>query len=126
MPYLVSALLAVAGLVHLLPAWGVAGPAQLQMLYGTATDDPALLLLLRHRAVLFGLLGVYLLVAALRRAWQAAAIAAGLVSVVSFLWLYGFAGGYGEALRRVALADIAALACLLAAAALLGWQRWRN
>jgi hypothetical protein len=124
--YLVSALLAVAGLIHLLPVSGAAGASQLNALYGLALDDPGLILLLRHRAVLFGLLGVFLLAAAWRSAWQPAAVVAGLVSVVSFLWLYGAADGYNDALRRVAVADLIALACLLAAGAALLWRHARN
>ena len=52
--------LLIAGAIHLLPLSGVTGAAALERLYGVAVDSPDLALLLRHRAVLFGLLGGFL------------------------------------------------------------------
>ena len=68
---------------------------------------------MRHRAVLFGLLGVFLLVAAFRPAYHAPALVAGVGSVVSFIWLAWSVGGYNSQIRRVVLVDIVALVCLL-------------
>ncbi len=117
--WVTSAMLVIVGVIHLLPITGVIGGPRLEALYGIAVADPNLEILLRHRAVLFGLLGAFLLYAALRPALQPLALTAGLVSVVSFLWLSHVAGGYNEQLSRVVLADVLALACL--AAGLLGY-----
>jgi hypothetical protein len=68
---------------------------------------------MRHRAVLFGLLGLFLLFAAFRPPFQTIAFIAGFVSVVSFLWLAWSVGGYNAQVARVFLADIVALACLM-------------
>ena len=72
---------------------------------------------MRHRAVLFGLLGLFLLFAAFRPALQTLAFIAGLVSVISYLWLAWSVGGYNALLARVFMADIVALICLTAGAA---------
>lgn len=112
MRYLVSAMLLVAGLIHLLALSGVLGAERLTALYGLPFDDPNVLLLMRHRAVLFGLLGLFLVVAAFRPRWQRAAILGGLVSVVAFLALAA-GGGYNAQLGRVVTADWVALACLV-------------
>lgn len=114
----ISVLLIVVAIIHLLPLPGVLGAARLSALYGIPVGEPNLAILMRHRAVLFGLLGVFLGYAAFRPALQPLAFAAGFVSVVSFLMLARAEGGYNGALRRVVIADVVALAGLVIALAL--------
>ena len=78
---------------------------------------------MRHRAVLFGLLGLFLAYAAFRPALQPAAILVGLVSVVSFLFIAWSVGGYNQAIHKVFIADLVALAALCIAAVLYGYAR---
>ena len=73
---------------------------------------------MRHRAVLFGLLGVFLLVAAFRPALRTLAIIAGFVSVTSFIAIAWSVGGYNDAVNRVVIADIIAIVALIAAGVL--------
>lgn len=113
MRYLVSAMLVVVAVIHLLPLSGVLGSERLAALYGLPFNEPNLAILMRHRAVLFGLLGLFLLFAAFRPAFQTVAFIAGLVSVVSFLWLAWSVGGYNAQVALVFMADIVALACLI-------------
>ena len=113
MRHLVSAMLVVVGVIHLLPLSGVLGSERLAALYGLSFDEPNLAILMRHRAVLFGLLGLFLCFAAFRPAWQTIAFVAGFVSVISFLWLAWAVGGYNASLARVVVADVVALACLV-------------
>lgn len=119
MRILAAVALFLAGLIHLLPLPGVLGAAQLEALYGVPLEDPGLVLLLRHRAVLFALLGVLLVVAAFRRALVAPALVAGFTSVVGFLALAQGASLDNAAIARVVLADWIALALLLVAS--FGW-----
>ena len=111
----ISALLIIAGIIHLLPVTGVLGAERLAALYGLSVQEPNLLILLRSRAVLFGLLGALLIYAAWRPALQPIALFGGLVSVLAFLFLAYSSPGYNDALRRVVIADWLALACLLIA-----------
>ena len=113
MRHLVSAMLVVVGVIHLLPLSGVLGSERLAALYGLSFNEPSLAILMRHRAVLFGLLGLFLCFAAFRPAWQTIAFVAGFVSVVSFLWLARSTGGYNALVARVVVADIVALVCLI-------------
>jgi len=115
---LIAALLILAGIIHLLPLAGVLGAERLATLYGLPFQEPNLLLLMRSRAVLFGLLGALLVYAALRPTLQPLALFGGLVSVLSFLCLAWSGPGYNAALRRVVIADWLALAALLLALAL--------
>jgi hypothetical protein len=109
----VTAMLLVVGGIHLLPAVGMLGAARLEGLYGIPVDEPNLEILLRHRAVLFGILGGLFVVAAFRPALRRVALGAGLVSVVSFLVLAESVGGANPHLDRVAFVDWIALGCLL-------------
>lgn len=120
MSRIVAVALLVAGIIHLLPLPGVLGAAQLERLYGLPFGQPDLLILMRHRALLFGLLGALLVAAAFRPALQPLAIAAGLASTCAFLVLAWSTGGYGEAVARVVWADVVAIGCLLLAATLRG------
>ena len=113
MRYVVSAMLVVVAVIHLLPLSGVLGNERLAVLYGLSFKEPNLAILMRHRAVLFGLLGLFLLFAAFRPPFQTVAFIAGFVSVVSFLWLAWSVGGYNAQIARVIIADIVALACLI-------------
>ena len=118
MRYLVSICLLVAAVIHLLPVVGVLGGDRLQSLYGVSIDGPDLQILMRHRAVLFGLLGGLLIAAAFRPDLRAAALVMGIGSTVSFLVIAWSAGGYNPQLARVVYADIAAVLLLVVAAAI--------
>lgn len=115
-------LLAVVAIIHLMPLSGVLGAEGLARLYGLDFSSPDLEILMRHRAVLFGMLGVLLLAAIWREGLRLLAILAGFISVGSFFVLARLVGGYGEAVSRVLLADMLALSCLVGAA-LLQWRR---
>jgi hypothetical protein len=113
MRHVVSAMLLVVAVIHLLPLAGVLGSEQLASLYGVPFTEPNLAILMRHRAVLFGLLGLFLAIAAFRPALQPAAFVAGFISVLSFLGLAWSVGGYNAQVARVFTADLVALACLV-------------
>jgi peptidoglycan/LPS O-acetylase OafA/YrhL len=103
-------LLCLVALIHALPLAGALG--------GLPVTDPNLEILLRHRAVLFGVVAGLLAAAAWRPELVGAALVAGLVSVGSFLVVVALVGQPNEALRTVARVDVVALMLLLVAAAL--------
>lgn len=111
-------MLIIVGIIHLLPLMGVVDSEKLSTLYGLTFSDPNLLILMRHRAILFGLLGAFFMFAAFRPALQPLAFIAGFVSVISFLWLAWSVGNYNVQIARVFTADIVALACLIIASAI--------
>jgi hypothetical protein len=115
---LVGGLLLVPAAIHLVPLVGLLGPAQLTSLYGLDFSDPSLEILMRHRAVLFGLLGALLLAAAFVPRLRTLALVGGFASVLSFFALaYGIPGGNAQVMR-VAAVDWIAFGCLVAAAVL--------
>ena len=111
--YLVPLSLIVVGIIHLAPLSGLSGGERLNALYGVTVSGPELSILMRHRAVLFGLLGVFCIYAAARPALQLVALIAGFISVTSFLFLAYASEGYNEEIRRVVVADLVAAAFLV-------------
>ena len=98
--------------IHLLPSLGVLSAQRVQSLYGILPADPNLEILLRHRAVLFGLLGALLLYAAFNVELQPLAFGGGFISVATFLGLATGVGGYNAQLSKVVAADVAAMVLL--------------
>ena len=110
------------GLIHLLPLPGVLGGERLAMLYGIQMHEPNVVLLLRHRAVLFAIVGGLLIAAAFLPEIRMAALLAGGVSTVSFLALVPPEGTSAE-LRRVARIDVLAIGLLFVVAVIVALQR---
>lgn len=118
--YLQLSLLA-AAIIHLLPVVGISGSDSIQGLYGIAAPDANTLLLLRHRAVLFALVAIPLLVAILQPGWRLPAMIGALASILSFLALAAIVPTLTAELRRVALIDLVPLSMLLPAL-ILSWR----
>ena len=103
--------LASAGVVHLLPVVGVLSAKRLHGLYGVNTDDAVTLVLLRHRALLFGILGAAFLAAAVVSAWRIGAGIVALFSMLSFVVLAKDSASI-PAIRRIVRIDLALSAML--------------
>lgn len=119
MDWIVTIGLAIGGAVHILPLPGILGSSGLARLYDIRTDDPNLLILLRHRSAVFAILGLLLVAAIFRPELQSAAILAGLTSALLFAVIALQTGGYSPALKRVVIADVVAIVALAVAG--LGW-----
>ena len=114
MKYIPIVALLVAGIIHLLPVPGVMGVSTLTRLYGIEVNDPNTAILLQHRALLFGVLGV-LMLSAIALPWlRVTALTVALFSAASFVVVAIGVGGYNQAIGRVVLADVVA-SMLLAA-----------
>ena len=114
MKYAPIVALLVAGIIHLLPVPGVMGVSTLAQLYGIEVNDPNTAILLQHRALLFGVLGV-LMLSAIALPWlRVTALTIALFSAASFIVVAMAVGGYNTAIGRVVVADVVA-AVLLAA-----------
>jgi hypothetical protein len=118
MEKVVTGLLVLVGIIHLLPVSGVLGVERLAVLYGVSLGEPNIEILMRHRAVLFGLLGLFLVYAAFQPSLKPLAIIAGFVSVASFIAIAWSVGGYNDSLRKVVIVDIIAIVALIAAGAI--------
>ena len=110
----------VAGAIHLLPLYGVLGAQQLLDLYGvpltSSKKERNVLIMMRHRAVLFGILGFYLLYAIGDENHQNTALIGGFSSTISFFSIAMQEGGYNRQLQNVLVADLMAIGALIVAA----------
>src|SRR5262245_23527421 len=115
---LANTLILLVGLANLLPVVGVLSATRVQVLYGVALEDPNLVILMRHRAVLFGVVGGLLVASAFHAPLRLAGLVVGLISMVSFILIAWLVGNYGAELRRVVRVDVLASLALLGAAIL--------
>jgi len=88
------------------PVMGVLSVDTLRNLYGVTIIDNDLLILMRHRAVMLGIIGVFMVIAAFRPNLQATAIIIGLTSMMAFVGLTLGAGDIGDSVNKVMLADV--------------------
>ena len=102
--FVIGALL-ITGAINLYPVVGVVSVDQLEKLYGVSLNNGDLVILMRHRAILFGLLGTFLIYSAFRSSVQTLACIAGLVSMMSFIVLAYASDQFGEALNKAIVAD---------------------
>ena len=124
MQHLSTILILVAGAINLAPAVGAASPERMATLYGLVLDNPNLEILMRHRAVLFGIVGSLLVVSAFHRPLRAVGYASGFASMISFLLIACLVGGYSEQIQRVAIVDVMGIVSLAGAGiAQLFWPR---
>jgi len=114
MKYVSIVALLMAGIIHLLPVSGVMGVSTLMRLYGIEVNDPNTAILLQHRALLFGALGVLMLCAIALPWLRITALTVGLFSAASFIVVAITVGGYNPAIGRVVFADIVASVLLAA------------
>jgi hypothetical protein len=122
MKMLTKALFLIAGIVNLAPVSGVLSADMLETLYGVALEDSNLIILMRHRAVLFGVVGALLVASAFRPALRPIGLAAGLTSMLAFIVIAFVVGDFNTQLRQAAWIDLAASALLLGG----GVANWRS
>ena len=111
----ITGLLLVIAAIHLVPITGFFGADRLTSLYGIDVTSADLEILMRHRAVLFGILGVFFAYAAFRPALQPVAFVAAFATIASFFYLAFSVGDFGEAILKIVVGDVVAAVALLGA-----------
>lgn len=117
----IAGILILVGLINFYPIVGVVSNEMVANLYQINVPQNDVLILLRHRAILFGLLGAFIVYSAFKPELQWSATIAGLISMLSFIAIALIVGDYGSGVRKVLIADVIASAGLIAAAALRLW-----
>jgi hypothetical protein len=115
MDHLWTVLVLIAALINLAPALGAASSDRMSAMYGVALDDPNLKILMRHRAVLFGLVGGLMAVAAFYPPLRTTGYVVGFASMLSFLLIAWLVGDYGAQIRRVIVLDFVGIVSLAGA-----------
>lgn len=80
--------LLIAGIINAIPVLIAFLPAKITDSYGITIPDANYELLLRHRAVLLGIVGGLMIYSAMTKRYYDLAASVGLISMVSFLTLY--------------------------------------
>ena len=101
----ISLALVISGLINFLPIMGIFGSEKLDSLYGITIKDADLLILMRHRAILFGLIGTFMLASTWVKDWQIPAISIGLVSMLSFVGISQSSGTSNVSIKRIEVID---------------------
>jgi len=123
MRHISTIILLIVGLVNFYPLVGVVSNQAISDLYGISVDTAALEILLRHRVILFGLLGTFIIVSAFRPSLQLPACIGGIVSMVAFVLVAISVGGYDSRIQTIVNIDIAASLLLLLAMGSSIWAR---
>ena len=108
----ITLMLLIVAAIHLVPITGFFGAERLSALYGIEIEGPDLAILMRHRAVLFGILGAFFTYAAFTPALQPLAFVAAGVSLAAFFYLALTTDGCGPPIRKLVVADIVAAIAL--------------
>ncbi|MEP4485544.1 MAG: hypothetical protein ABJ013_07950 [Halioglobus sp.] len=112
---LIAACLVIVGIINLVPVLGVISAQRLEAGYSVTLAGNDLAILLRHRALLFGILGAFILYSAFNPLYQLPAMIMGGVSMVGFAWLVFVTGGYNDAIGKVLFVDFVGILFLSAA-----------
>ena len=109
------ALLFLVGVINFLPVIGVLSLDKINQAYGLSVNDNNLAILLRHRALLFGLIGGFIIYSVFNPQYQIAAIVLAAISMLGYLVFYWSVGESNSALHKVAQIDIIGVVLLFAA-----------
>ena len=116
--HIVTLLFVIVGLINFVPLMGALGQARLEGLYGIEINTPDMLLLLRHRAVLFGIIGGYIILSAFKPAQRKAAAIFGYLSMISYAVFALADNAVNANLERVMQIDVVAIILLTVAVVL--------
>ncbi len=106
--------LMIVGLINFIPSILAVLPNKISQSYGIEIPDANYELLLRHRAVLFGIVGGLIIYSAISKKYYTLSVTIGLISMVSFLILFKLGNGAINAeLEKVMNIDLVGIVILL-------------
>jgi len=109
----------IAGIINIFPSILAFFPNKIATSYGIEIPNANYELLLRHRAILFGIIGGIMLYAAITKTYYSLAVCIGLISMISFLLLIPLVNGeINPELKKVRNIDIVGIIILIVGFAL--------
>lgn len=112
MAKLITLCLVVVGLINFVPIMGLLSAQKLESAYSIELASNDLVILMRHRALLFGVLGGFILYSAFVTSYQGAAMIMAAVSMVGYAALVYLVGDYNDSIFKVLLVDIVGIVFL--------------
>ncbi|MDO8288754.1 MAG: hypothetical protein Q7T44_06000 [Parvibaculum sp.] len=111
----ITLIMLVVGYINFHPLIGIVSVARLQALYGPPIEGADMAILMRHRALLFGILGGFIMYAAFVPELRVLAFVAGFTNMLGFVVIARLVGGYRSRVARVERIDMVASALLAVA-----------
>jgi len=105
-------LLFLVGVINFLPIVGILSIDRINQTYGLDVNDNNLAILLRHRALLFGLIGGFIIYSIFNSKYQVAAITLAAFSMLGYLYFFYSINNSNPALFKIAQIDILGIALL--------------
>ena len=112
---IITLLIVVVGIINFIPIIGVLSSDLLTKLYGINIQDNNMLILMKHRALLFGITGGFIIYAAFQPTLHKMAFIIGFISMLGFVAIALQTGQYNSLLSRIVIVDIVASAFLFIA-----------
>jgi hypothetical protein len=109
---LITFCLIVVGLINFVPVMGLLSAQKLESAYSIELASNDLVILMRHRALLFGVLAGFILYAAFVSSYQGAAMIMAAVSMVGYAALVYLVGGYNGSIFKVLVIDVVGIVFL--------------
>ena len=103
----------IAGGINLLPSILAFLPQKISKSYGIEIPNVNFELLLRHRAVLFGIVGGLMIYSAISKKIYSTSVTVGLISMISFIILYFLMDGINDELGKVMKIDLVGIVILI-------------
>lgn len=107
--------LIIVGLINFIPVLGVLSAHNLEKAYSISLLSNDIVILMRHRALLFGILGGFILYSAFHPFYQVAAMIMAAISMIGYVFLVLHVGDYNAAIFKVLIIDLVGIVFLLAA-----------
>ena len=114
----IQVLLFIVGIINFLPVMGVLSADKLSRAYQIELAGSDLIILLRHRALLFGVVGGFIIYSVFVPVYQAASMVMAAITMVGYLYIVWSVGGYNKAIFKVAMVVVVGIICLVLAALL--------
>jgi hypothetical protein len=114
----IPVLLFIVGVINFLPVVGALSAEKLSQAYSIDLVNNNLVILMRHRALLFGVVGGFILYSVFVPMYQGAAMVMAAITMTGYLYFVWAVGGFNDSIFRVAMIDVVGLVCLVLAAAL--------
>ena len=118
MAVLASILLLVVGVINFLPVLGVTSADRLAAVYGIDVFGNDLVIVLKHRALMFGAVGGFIIYSVFFPQHRPPAMAMAAIVMIGYAVLMFAVGNYNAELYRILLVNGVGIACLLAAVAI--------
>lgn len=108
--------LLIVGIINFLPIVGILGIKSLESAYQVKITSSDLLILMQHRALLFGLLGGFIIFSCFNSQYQGAAMLMAAISMIAYAALVHITGTDNQAILNVLYIDYTGLFFLALAA----------